>query len=65
VVVWANGDRERPLEDYPPWTIVKELQDGRLTWDEGDHRGTYSVEWLPADQSRATWSDLGITLDDF
>ncbi len=28
IVVWANGDRERPFEDYPPWTVVRETQSG-------------------------------------
>ena len=65
LIVWTNGDRERPIEDYPPWSIVKEICDGVLTWDEGDHRGTYSVEWLPADQTPATWTALGISLEDF
>ena len=65
VIVWANGDREAPIEDYPPWSIVKEIQDGALTWDDGDHRGTYSAEWLPADQSQATWAALGISPGDF
>jgi len=23
-VVWADGRRERPEEDYPPWTVVAE-----------------------------------------
>lgn len=61
VVVWSNGDRERPLEDYPPWTVVDEIRKGAFTWDEGDaHRGQYSAEWLPDGERQEQWAALGI-----
>ena len=64
VVVWANGDRERPFEDFEPWTAVREIQ--AFSWDEGvSHRGEYTADWLPEDERRAVWSDLGLTPEDF
>ena len=66
VVVWAGGRRERSEEDYPPWTIVAEMQSGAFTWDEDDeHQGRYDVEWLQGSERDATLADLGITLEDF
>ena len=65
VIVWSDGHRDRRIEDYPPWTIVSEIQAGRLIWDEGAHSGTYNVEWLPPDERDAAWSTLGISRDDF
>jgi hypothetical protein len=65
LIVWADGDRERPVEDYPPWSIVREIQAGRLTWEDGDHAGVYRVEWVPGDEREAAWRELGISLDDF
>ena len=65
LIVWANGSREWPIEDYPPWTIVNEIQRGNLSWDEGDHQGTYDVEWVPQSQRQEVRAVLGISLDDF
>ena len=28
-VVWCDGERERPLEDHPPWTVVTEVLSAR------------------------------------
>ena len=66
VVLWSNGDRKRHIEDYPPWTIVKEIQEGTLMWDEDDaHQGVYAVEWLAEGERSTTWSTLGIAPEDF
>ena len=65
LVIWADGERERPFEDYPPWTSVTEILGGSLTWDEGSHRGTYVVSWLPQSEREAAWSGLGISHRDF
>ena len=66
VVVWTNGDREPRFEDYPPWTIVREIQSGTLLWDEaGAHEGTYTAEWLTGADLEAARSALGLTADDF
>ena len=32
VVVWADGKKERAVEDYPPWTYVREIWDGKFIW---------------------------------
>jgi hypothetical protein len=65
IVVWSNGDRERPEEDYPPWTYVREMQSGRLSWEQGSHRGDYVVEWLPEDQREQMLLTLQIRPGDF
>lgn len=38
IVVWADGAREQPGEDYPPWTAVREMQSGTFSWDEDGAR---------------------------
>jgi hypothetical protein len=66
IVVWANGERERAEEDYPPWIVVTEMQSGIFTWDADDlHQGQYAVEWLPESEREAVLADLGIAHDDF
>ena len=66
IVVWANGERERSEEDYPPWSVVAEMQSGVFTWDWDDlHQGQYTVEWLPENEREAVLADLGIAPDDF
>jgi hypothetical protein len=66
VVVWADGAKERAEEDYPPWTYVREIQDGTFSWPHpGPRGGDYTVEWLPGDERGAMWAELGVTLDDF
>ena len=66
VVVWADGEKERPVEDYPPWTYVREIWDGEFIWPyPGPRSGEYSVEWLPDSEREAKWAELGTTLDDF
>ena len=66
VVVWSDGQRERPEEDYPPWNVVRDMAAGRFVWDENDsHRGEYSVEWLDDEDRQPTLDRLGIRPDDF
>jgi hypothetical protein len=66
VVVWADGEKERAVEDYPPWTYVREIWDGEFIWPyPGPRNGEYTVEWLPDDEREAKWAELGITLADF
>ena len=66
IVVWANGERERPDEDYPPWTVVREMQSGTFSWDEDDeHRGDYTVEWLPEEARHEVLAALYIRPEDF
>lgn len=61
LVIWSDGSRERPMEDYPPWTFVRELLDGFLTWDTGIRAGTYEVDLLPAEDREAVWASLGVS----
>ena len=66
VVVWADGEKERAEEDYPPWTYVREIWDGTFSWPyPGPRSGEYTVEWLPDDEREAKWAELGVTLNDF
>jgi hypothetical protein len=66
LVVWADGDRELPDEDYPPWTTVREMRSGTFTWDQDDaHRGCYTVEWLPEEARQEALAALRIGPDDF
>jgi len=66
LVVWADGERERPQEDYPPWTTVDEIQNGGFLWlDDGPRGGEYVAEWLPEPDARAQWDALGLTAEDF
>ncbi|MDO8144055.1 hypothetical protein [Isoptericola sp. 178] len=65
LVVWADGVKEPPFEDYAPWTAVEEIRAGTFAWEDGPHRGTYAATWLPRAQGEARWAELGITLDDF
>jgi hypothetical protein len=66
VVVWADGEKEPAVEDYPPWTYVHEIREGRFDWPDGGPRsGEYGAEWLPWEEREAHWAALGVTLDDF
>ena len=38
---------------------------GALVWDEGPHRATYVVSWLPQSEREAAWATLGISHSDF
>jgi hypothetical protein len=66
VVVWADGEKEPEVEDYPPWTVAQGIWNGVFVWDDpGPRGGEYTVEWVPEKRSRARWAELGVTLDDF
>jgi len=66
VVVWADGHRHRHVEDYSPWTYVREMQSGTFSWEEDEaYRGDYTVEWLPNGARQEMLSTLGIGPDDF
>lgn len=66
LIVWADGTREGPFEDYPPWTTVAEIQRGIFVWEAaGPRSGEYEVEWLPEGDRQARWAQLGIAFDDF
>jgi len=66
IVVWADGDREPPDEDYPPWTVVGEMLSGAFSRKQDDaHGGSYTVAWLPEEARHETLSALGIRPEDF
>jgi hypothetical protein len=65
VVVWADGEREPSIEDYPPWSVVTEIKAGTFTWDHGPRSGTYTATWLPEAESVAKRDELGIGPNDF
>ena len=66
IVRWSNGDGERADEDYPPWSVVAEMQSGIFVWEADDpHRGQYTDEWLPEEERAGALKDLGTTLEDF
>jgi hypothetical protein len=66
VVVWADGQKQRSVEDYAPWTHVRDVWEGRFVWpDPGPHGGEYAVERVPAAEREIRWAALGVTLDDF
>lgn len=51
-VIWADGRRERVEEDYPPWTLVDEVRQGRVELEVGGEAATaatYTAEWLEGD----------------
>lgn len=51
-VVWSDGVRENPTEDYPPWTYVTEVLEGHFGWLGPRHPGTYEVVWLEGDERK-------------
>lgn len=67
LVIWSDGTRERPEEDYPPWTSVTAMKNGYLDVlsQSAARAGRYNVEWLSPDEARAGWAKLGISQADF
>lgn len=61
VIVWKDGTKERALEDYPPWSYVKEMQGGKLSWNDK----TFSIEWLPPEKAKLKKKELDIKPEDF
>jgi hypothetical protein len=61
-IIWADGRRENPFEDYaPPWPTIEQLEHGRFIWDRGAHQGEYDAEMLDTDRALVVWRALGIT----
>ncbi len=66
LVIWADGERELPFEDYPPKLLtVSEIEAGRFTWDGGSWEGEYTAELLGREEASEAWRDLGISVEDF
>lgn len=62
VVVWTDGRREQPEEDYFPWTFVTEIQNGYFDAPDGVR---YEATWVPEPDRERTWAELGLTHDQF
>jgi len=61
VIVWADGTKERAIEDYPPWSYVKEMQNGKLNWNNE----SFDIEWLPSGEAKRVIKELNIKSEDF
>lgn len=59
LLTWADGQRERIFEDYPPWTAVEELRKGVFHWD-GERAGDYVATWAEGTERDRLWSEVGI-----
>ncbi|MCO7240095.1 hypothetical protein [Aeromicrobium sp. CnD17-E] len=66
VVVFNDGTRHNEIEDYPPWTYVREMLNGYFDWQEssGDE-GPFDVVWLEPDEAARVRSELDIDPSDF
>ena len=62
VVVWADGRKEHPEEDYPPWSSVAEMRAGFLERGDGER---YDVRWVPPERALDERRRLGIRDRDF
>jgi len=62
IVIWADGTREASEEDYPPWTVVREIQDGYF---EGPGDVRYDAEWLGEPARTQMWEAFRLTPSDF
>ncbi|MDO9398045.1 MAG: hypothetical protein Q7T71_15985 [Herbiconiux sp.] len=64
LVVWADGRREVPLEEYPPFSMgfVGELLEGEFHWSRDR---SYSARRLTDAERERIWAELGITEHDF
>lgn len=56
LLTWVDGRRERIVEDYQPWTLVHELQSGRLSWEGRD----LTARALQGDERATAWEACGI-----
>ena len=68
VVVWADGTKERAVQDYPPWAYVTEMKAGFLDWVDGPteaHHQRYDIQFLSPEEGRTARDRLGIVLADF
>jgi hypothetical protein len=61
VIVWKDGTKERAIEDYAPWSYVKEMKNGKFSWNDA----FYEIEWLPLDKAKRVYKELNIQAEDF
>lgn len=66
VVDFNDGTRHNLIEDYPPWTYVREMLDGHFDWQQStEDEGPFTVEWLPPDEAARLRVELDIKPEDF
>lgn len=66
IVIWADGSREHPEEDYPPWLTVTELNSGYFDFvGRKSREQRYDFEWLSKEDAKALRERLEITEGDF
>ena len=58
-----DGTCEPIQEDYAPWSYVRELQEGFITWPWPEGGARYRVRWLAGAERRGAWARYGITQD--
>jgi hypothetical protein len=61
VIVWSNGKKEPALEDYPSWSYVADMKNGKFQWENT----SFDVEWLPRSEARRLREKLNIKAEDF
>ncbi len=61
VIVWADGRKEQAIEDYSPWSYVKDMKNGKLEWNDTN----YDIQWLTPDRAKSKYKELNIQPDDF
>lgn len=62
VIVWEDGTKERPVEEYEPWHYVKEMRDNKIIWEDNI---TYKLEWVPKHTVQSLYKKLNIKPEDF
>ncbi|MBO0607561.1 hypothetical protein [Myceligenerans salitolerans] len=71
VIAWADGTKDRLIEDYPPWSYVTEMRQGLFDYagsmlmTDKARIGVYEVEWVPASEAARVRAEAGIRLEDF
>lgn len=66
VVVFSDGTRHNLIEDYPPWTYVRDMLDGYFDWEQSTaDEGPFSVEWMSPDEAQRLRAELNIKPEDF
>lgn len=66
IVIFNDGTRHNKIEDYPPWTYVREMLDGHFDWQQStEDNGPFSVEWLPPDEAKRLRDELNVKPEDF
>lgn len=66
IVAFNDGSRHDMIEDYPPWTYVREMLNGHFDWaDSIIDDGPFTIEWLPPDEAKRLRAELNIKPEHF